>query len=635
MEIEKDTLMKKHRVLFAPSFKEVRGEEGKSVLDTAREAGVYIPSDCNGQGQCGQCRVRLTEGEPGPLSREESDFINEAEQEKGYRLACRAQIFGDISVWVPGEHILDSGPAKKEFSKRLKRINPAVKSYSIDLSEENNILGHFFEKIVRCLELHYGLKDLTVDQTFLPALSGIIREGQQRFSALVWMDQEVIALLSGRFKTCFGLAIDIGTTTVAVYLCDLVTGEVKAEGAITNPQILFGTDIMSRIAYSVNHPGDGVKTMQQTLIASLNGLIDRMSAQNGIHVGQIVDCTVVGNTVMHHIFLGLSPDSLGLWPFNPKVKGFVNIKAGALGLQINPSAYVHVLPVEAGFVGADNVGVLLSEEPYLQDAMSLIIDLGTNGEIVLGNRERLLSCSCATGPAFEGAQITCGMRALTGAIEKVRIDPADLEIDYRVAGRDGWASEYQAGALQPAGICGSGIIDTLAQLFIAGVIKRNGTFSEEADTSRLRIGPSGVMEFVLVWKQETALGRDIVFTQKDIRQIQLAKAALQGGCKILMRHLGLESVTRMKVAGAFGLNIDKENALAIGLFPWCDPKNITLVGNAAGHGAYLALLNREKRGEAEEIANRVTHIELALDEGFQREFLKALDIPYQSMGGSP
>ncbi len=488
-------------------------------------------------------------------------------------------------------------------------------------------------KIVRFLEVHYGLKGITSDPTVLRDMSGIIRKGRQKVTALVWMDQEIIALSSGWDKTSLGLAIDIGTTTVAVYLCDLLKGEVIAEGAVTNPQVLFGTDIMSRIAYSVNHPGVGVKRMQKELMGSLNSLIDRLAARNGFKTNQIMDSTVVGNTVMHHIFLGVIPDQLGLWPFTPVVKGSVNVKAGALGLRINPSSYVHVLPVEAGFVGADNVGVLLSEEPYHQDELSLIIDLGTNGEIILGNRKTLRSCSCATGPAFEGAHISCGMQALTGAIARVRIEPSNLDVDYQVVGREGWASRHPSGALRPAGICGSGIIDTVAQLFKTGLIKESGAFSEEIDTPRLRRSPSGVMEFVLVRNQETAQGKDIVLTQKDIRQIQLAKAALHGGCRVLLNQVGAKSVTRMRIAGAFGLHIDKESALTIGLFPWCDPKNITLVGNAAGHGAYLALMNKEKRKEAEEIADRVTHVELARDDAFQREFLKALAIPYQSTGG--
>jgi uncharacterized 2Fe-2S/4Fe-4S cluster protein (DUF4445 family) len=619
--------MKTHRVLFAPSFTEVLEEEGKSFLDSARRAGIYIPSDCGGKGQCGRCRIRLIEGNGGPFSQEEFDFISGVDRELGYRLACRTQVLGEATVWVPGDHLLDSGPAKKEFPQRLKGTDPAVKGYCLDLSEEKNNSSHDSEKIIRLLKVHFGLKDLTYDSTVLEDMTGIIREGRQKVTALVWMDQEIIALRSGWDKTCFGLAIDIGTTTVAVYLCDILKGEVIAEGAVTNPQVLFGVDIMSRIAYSVNHPGVGVKRMQEELIGSLNSLIDRLAAQNGIKSNQIVDSTVVGNTVMHHIFLGVIPDQLGLWPFTPLVKGSVNAKAGALGLRINPSAYVHVLPVEAGFVGADNVGVLLSEELYKQDELSLIIDLGTNGEIVLGNRKTLLSCSCATGPAFEGAHISCGLRAQTGAIEKVRIDPSTFDVDYQVVGREGWASSHPAGDLRPAGICGSGIIDAVAQLFKTGLIKESGVFFEKIDTWRLRRSPSGVLEFLLVRNQETAQGKDIVLTQKDIRQIQLAKAALQGGCRVLLNKIGAKSVNRMRVAGAFGLRIDKESALTIGLLPWCDPEHITLIGNAAGHGACLALLDRKKRKEAEEIPARVTHIELAMEEAFQREFIKALDFP--------
>jgi uncharacterized 2Fe-2S/4Fe-4S cluster protein (DUF4445 family) len=625
--------MKTHRVLFAPSFKEIQGEEGKSVLDTSREAGIYIPSDCNGKGQCGRCLVRLLEGNISPFTGEESDFINIVDRKQGYRLACRARILGEATLWVPNDQILDSEPSKKAFSKRLKKIDPAVKSYFIDLSEEKKTPGPDFEKILFLLKTHFGLKGISADLTVLNDMPGIIRVGRPKITVWVWMDQEIIALRSGWDNTSLGLAIDIGTTTVAVYLCNLLNGEVIAEGAVTNPQVLFGTDIMSRIAYSVNHPGEGVKKMQKELLDALNSLINRMAVQKGFSVEQIVDGTVVGNTVMHHIFLGMAPDSLGVWPFVPQVKKSVNVKAGALGLGINPSAYVHVLPVEAGFVGADNVGVLLSEEPYHQEEWSLIIDLGTNGEIVLGNRETLLSCSCATGPAFEGAHIACGMRAQPGAIERVRINPADLAVDYQVVGNQGWAGAHKPGALQPAGICGSGMIDTLAQLFEAGVIKETGAFSEALDTPRLRRGPNGIIEFVLVRKQETATGQDIILTQKDIRQIQLAKAALHGGCQILLNHLGLDSVNRLQIAGAFGLNINKENALAIGLFPRCDPKKITLVGNAAGHGAYLALLNKGKREEAEKIADRVTHIELAMDHAFQKEFLKALAFPGQSPGG--
>jgi uncharacterized 2Fe-2S/4Fe-4S cluster protein (DUF4445 family) len=386
---------------------------------------------------------------------------------------------------------------------------------------------------------------------------------------------------------------------------------------------------MSRIAYSVDHPVVGIKRMRDELIHAVNAVIEQMAASNGFSPHQIMDATVVGNTVMHHIFLGLAPDHMGLWPFQPTVTGSVNVKASDTGLAMNPFAFVHVLPVEAGFVGADNVGVLLSEAPYNQEELSLIIDLGTNGELVLGNRARLMSCSCATGPAFEGAQISSGMRATAGAIEKIHIDPATRKVDYAVIGKKGWASQHTPGKLKPVGICGSAILDAVAQLFKARVIEKNGAFTNKREIPGLRKGETGVKEFLFVPGAETETGRDIVLTQKDIRQIQLAKAAVQAGCKILMNYFKLDSINRIVIAGAFGLHIDKESALTIGLFPYCPPENIILVGNAAGHGAYLALVNRDKREEADRIARTVEHVELAVEDNFQKEFMKALAIPHE------
>jgi uncharacterized 2Fe-2S/4Fe-4S cluster protein (DUF4445 family) len=624
------TEMKDYRVLFAPSFKETTGEEGKTVLDTAHEAGVYLDSQCNGKGKCGKCRIRVMEGTVSPFISEESEFIKPRDRGFGYRLACMTRIAGDVTVLIPGENVLKSEVKKKVFSKRSNVLNPAVKSYCLDLSGKRGTGHAYFEGITRLLIAQCGLKDLTIDLTVLQNISKAVKEGGGRVTVLVWMDREIIDVRSGWDKTCLGLALDVGTTTVALYLCDLKNGNIIASGSITNPQVLFGADIMSRISYSANHPGKGVQKMQKELISSVNTLIDQMAVSNGFSPHQIVDMTVVGNTVMHHIFLGIAPDHLGLWPFTPSIQGSLDIKVRELGILINPSSYVHVLSVEAGFVGADNVGVLLSEEPYNKDGLSLIMDLGTNGELVLGNRETLLSCSCATGPALEGTHISSGMRAMKGAIEKIRIDPENFEVDYAVVGKEGWAREHPPGDLKPVGICGSAIIDTVAYLFRTGVMGKDGAFSENINTQRLRKGSSGVMEFVLVWGHETATGNDIVLTQLDVRQIQLAKAALHGGCKVLMGHLKINSVNRIIVAGAFGMHIDKENALTIGLFPWCDPVNITMVGNAAGHGAYLTLINREKRAEADRIAGMVTHIELALEDGFQREFMNALSIPYGS-----
>jgi uncharacterized 2Fe-2S/4Fe-4S cluster protein (DUF4445 family) len=615
--------MKKYRVVFAPSFKEATIEEGKTLLEAAREAGIYIDSQCNGKGKCGKCRVRVAEGQASPFTPQESEFIGNSDRELAYRLACMTRITGDVTLLVTGEDILTSAAAKKVFSKRSKVLNPAVKSYVVDLTKKRDPRNVSFDDITKLLAEQHGLKNLTNNAECLKDIS----KDERTITVFVWMDREIISARPGENETTLGLALDVGTTTVALYICDLRNGNILVSGSITNPQVLFGTDIMSRIAYSVDHPIVGVKRMRDELIHAVNAVIEQMAASNGFSTHQIMDATVVGNTVMHHIFLGIAPDHMGLWPFQPTVTGSVNVKARDTGLTVNPFSYVHVLPVEAGFVGADNVGVLLSEEPYNKDELSLIIDLGTNGELVLGNKERLMSCSCATGPAFEGAQISSGMRATTGAIEKIRIDSATREVDYAVIGKRGWANQHAPGKLKPIGICGSAILDAVAQLYKAGVIGNNGAFANTPNIPGLRKGETGVKEFLFVPGDETRTDRDIVLTQKDIRQIQLAKAALQGGCKILMNHFKIDSINRIVIAGAFGLHIDKENALTIGLFPYCPPENIIVVGNAAGHGAYLALVNRDKREEADRIARTVEHIELALEEEFQKEFIKSLALP--------
>ena len=623
--------MESHRILFAPSLTEVFQEAGKTVLDAALDAGLYIDSQCSGKGKCGKCRVRILEGEPGPFTQEESEFISLIDKSLGYRLACMARVTGDLTVLIPQENVLSSESAKKTFPKRSPVINPAVKGYVLEIPEEEGAHIASFERVAGLLRGQYGLEGLSADIAVLKNLATVTDEakGQGKITVFVWMDREIVSIVPGQEDTCLGLALDVGTTTVALYLCDLRDGTIVATGSTTNPQVLFGTDIMSRISYSSHHPGQGARRMQTELFRAVNGLIEQMTISNGLSASRIMDMTVVGNTVMHHIFLGIPPDHLGLWPFSPSIQGSVDVRVRDLGIAINPSSYAHVLPIEAGFVGADNVAVLLSEEPYCRENISLIVDLGTNGELVLGNREQLFSCSCATGPALEGAHIASGMRATAGAIEKVRIDPDAFEADYAVVGTEGWASEHGAGELKPVGICGSGIIDSIAQLFKAGLIGQDGAFKENGRTKRLRKGQSGALEFVVAWKHESPMGRDIVLTQRDVRQIQLAKGALHGGCRVLMRRLNIDSLPRLAIAGAFGMHIDKENSLALGLFPWIDPEKIDMIGNAAGHGAYLALMDRDKRTEANRVARTVTHIELALEEDFQKEFLRALSIPYR------
>jgi uncharacterized 2Fe-2S/4Fe-4S cluster protein (DUF4445 family) len=398
-----------------------------------------------------------------------------------------------------------------------------------------------------------------------------------------------------------------------------------------NPQCKYGEDVMSRITYGAMNEG-GLERMSNDVIEGLNTLV--REACNGIEPPcltpeDVMDMTIVGNTAMHHILLKLNPEHVGLAPFPPVVHTSLDIKARDLRIRINESAYVCILPNEAGFVGADNVGVLIAEEPYKNEAMQLIIDIGTNGELVLGNRVKLISSSCATGPALEGAQLSYGMRAAPGAIERIKIDPHTHEVDYKVIGRDAWRSYSKPEDMQTKGICGSGILDVLAELFRSGVILKSGRFNPEQKSTRFRRNSENQQpEFVIAWAEETSIGKDVVITQKDIRQIQLAKGALYCGCRLMMRRMGIEHVDVVKIAGAFGTHVDREKALIMGLFPDCPPENIVAIGNAAGDGARVALLNREKREEANWVARNVEYIELTVEDDFQKEFMQAMQIPH-------
>jgi uncharacterized 2Fe-2S/4Fe-4S cluster protein (DUF4445 family) len=392
-----------------------------------------------------------------------------------------------------------------------------------------------------------------------------------------------------------------------------------------NPQVAYGEDIMSRINYAVKGK-DGLKQLHQAIIKGLNDIIGHAAKKAGIRRTDIIDMAVVGNTCMHHLFLNIDPRYLGKAPFPPAVHHSLDIKARDLGLRIGEGAYVHVLPNEAGFVGADNVGVLIAEEPYKQDEMLLIIDIGTNGELLLGNRKRLLSTSCATGPAFEGAEIRHGMRAAAGAIEKLKIDPKTKEVRFKVVGDERWNTEVDN--IGARGICGSGIFDVTAQMFRAGIIDKTGRFNTNLKSPRSRV-LDGEPEFVIAWARETVINHDIVICQKDIRAIQLAKAAMYSGARLMMNRLGISKIDQVILAGAFGSYIDKESAALIGLFPDCDLKNVRAVGNAAGDGARIALLDIEKRKEADVMARRVEYVELTVEPNFNKTFMQSLIFPHQ------
>jgi uncharacterized 2Fe-2S/4Fe-4S cluster protein (DUF4445 family) len=514
---------------------------------------------------------------------------------------------------------------RKEATERKITLKPAVEKYYIELQPATleDAVGDF-ERVQEALDKRYKLHGLIIDYPVLLKLQNTVRRGEWKLTVSVWKKKEIIDVQAGQVKRGYGLAVDIGTTTVAGYLCDLTTGEVLATEAMMNPQVAYGEDVMSRISYATKEKG-GLKRLNDAIIKGLNEIISAITKKAGIKHPDIIDMAVVGNTCIHHLFLNIDPRWLGKAPFPPAIHHSVDVKARDMGLKIASGAYVHVLPNEAGFVGADNVGVLIAEEPYNRDEMLLIIDIGTNGELILGNRKRLLSSSCATGPAFEGAEIRHGMRAAAGAIEKLMIDPKTKEVQFKVIGNEKWNTEDKK--IGARGICGSGIFDVAAQMFLAGIIDKSGRFDMKVKSPRLRQGEKEP-EFVIAWAKETAIGHDIVVCQKDIRAIQLAKGAMYSGAKIMMDRMGIKKIDRVILAGAFGSYIDKMSAAVIGLFPDCEPDCVYAVGNAAGDGARIALLDTGKRDEADLWARRVEYVELTVAPDFNRTFTQALIFPH-------
>jgi uncharacterized 2Fe-2S/4Fe-4S cluster protein (DUF4445 family) len=592
-------------------------------------------------------------------------------------------VLGDVLINVPEESRGNKQIVRKSARERAIEIKPSIRKYYVSMTPPNleRPIADW-ERLAKGLETSMGLVrrgeenlprwfDLTIDYQCLRTLSSTLRQASWNVTVSVWQDKEVIEIQPGYVEDSYGAAVDIGSTTVALYLCNLRTGELLAAESEMNPQIVYGEDVMSRIQYAIEHP-DGLEKLHKAVIATLNKLLkqavksanmsslapparadvraalrakqspdqqaapldeeiasEKITPRNDIKVEDVLEMVLVGNSTMHHLLLNLHPKDLGLAPFVPAIHKSVDVKARELGLQINPSGNIHVLPTIASFVGADTSAMILAEEPHKQDENWLLIDVGTNAELVLGNRKRLVCTSTPTGPALEGAHVEYGMRAAPGAIERVQIDETTLEPKYKVIGVDGWNTDHAEFKGQVKGICGSAIIDSVAELFRAGIVDSRGKFKKGLNSNRVREGENG-WEYIIAWAEETSIGRDIPMTQQDVRQIQLAKAALFTAARTLLKRTGLQSPDKIILAGGFGSYIDKEKAMLIGLIPDCELDKVYAIGNAAGDGARIALLNMEKRNEIDSVARSVERFELPTDPEFQNQFMLATSFPHMS-----
>ncbi len=650
----------KHNIILQPSGSRGQVEEGQSIRFAARELGVDIESICAENATCGKCMVLIEEGRfekynidsklehVSPVTTEEAAYFGRRPKllkDKGWkvgqvRLSCQCKVLGDVLINVPEESRGNKQIVRKSASERAIEIKPSVRKYLVDMTAPNLARPIAdWERLAKGLETSMGLVrrgeenlprwfDLNIDYQCLRTLSSTLREANWSVTVSVWQDKEVIEVQPGYVEDSYGAAVDIGSTTVALYLCNLRTGEMLAAESEMNPQIVYGEDVMSRIQYTIEYK-DGLEKLHKAIIATLNKLLKQAAHTATIKTSEILEMVLVGNSTMHHILLNLHPKDLGLAPFVPAIHKSMDVKARELGLHINPSGNIHVLPTIASFVGADTSAMIIAEEPHNQDENWLLIDVGTNAELILGNRKRLVCTSTPTGPALEGAHVEYGMRAAPGAMERIHIDETTLEPKYKVIGVEGWNTDHAEFKGQVKGICGSAIIDGVAELFRAGIVDSRGKFKKDLKSNRVRQGENG-WEYIIAWAEETSIGRDIPMTQQDVRQIQLAKAALFTAARILLKRSNLQTPDKIILAGGFGSYIDKEKAMLIGLIPDCALENVYAVGNAAGDGARIALLNVEKRKEIESVTRKVERFELPTDPEFQNQFMLATSFPHMN-----
>jgi len=644
-------------VIFTPSGKRGRFAPGTPVLTAARQLGVDLDSVCGGRGICSKCQITPGHGEfpkhgvtvaAGALS--EWNAVEQRYKDKrglidGRRLGCQARIMGDVVIDVPPESQLHRQVVRKAADARPVAMDPATRLYLVEVAEPDmHDPSGDFERLAAALRDQWGIDRVEAGLSVLGKLQPALRKGGWQVTVAVFDDHRakaqgsparVLDIWPGYHEgPLCGLAIDLGSTTIAAHLTDLGDGRVLASGGVMNPQIRFGEDLMSRVSYAMMNPG-GDREMTEAVRLALNALAQSVAAEAGIDPRAIVEVVVVCNPVMHHLFLGIDPVELGQAPFALAMASALALPAREAGLTaLNPEGMLYTLPCIAGHVGADAAAVALSEAPQDSEDLVLIVDVGTNAEILLGSRARVLACSSPTGPAFEGAQISSGQRAAPGAIERLEIDPDTKEPRFRVIGCDLWSDDpgfaEATRATGVTGICGSGIIEAVAEMRAAGIVDAQGLIGSPEQTGTPRCQPEGRTHSYLIHDASATGGPRISVTQGDIRAIQLAKSALYAGARLLMDELGVERVDRVVLAGAFGAHISPKHAMILGMIPDCRLDRVTSAGNAAGTGARLALCSRAARARIEAEVARIHKVETAIEPRFQEHFVNASAIPHAS-----
>ena len=642
-------MVQEHLVLFTPSGRRGHFETGTPILTAARQLGVDLDSVCGGRGICSKCQITPGYGEfpkhgiivkEGALS--DWNAVEQRYQDKrglieGRRLGCQATVQNDIVIDVPPESQIHKQVVRKRAEVLDITLNPSVRLFyvEVEVPDMHKPSGDL-ERLIAALESQWPLKKLQADLSILPKMQSILRKGDWKVTCAVHHSDEhgipqIIHLWPGFYEgSIYGMAVDLGSTTIAAHLCDLQTGNVIASSGLMNPQIRFGEDLMSRVSYAMMNT-NGDQEMTRAVREGMDELFTKIAFDAEVDKELIMDAVFVCNPVMHHLFLGIDPFELGQAPFALATSNSISLHARQLGINIHKSARAYFLPCIAGHVGADAAAVALSEAPNKSDDLVLVVDVGTNAEILLGNKEKVLACSSPTGPAFEGAQISSGQRAAPGAIEKVEIDPSTKEPRFRVIGCDLWSDEKgfweETNDTGITGICGSGIIEAIAEMRMAGILDPSGLIGSATQTGTARCVLDGRTNSYVMHDASETGGPKITVTNPDIRAIQMAKAALYSGARLLMDKFGVDTVDRVVLAGAFGAHISPKHAMVLGMIPDVPFEKVTSAGNAAGSGARIALIDKSQRAEIEETVRRIEKIETAIEPKFQEHFVNASAIP--------
>ncbi|MGB3735724.1 MAG: ASKHA domain-containing protein [Ilumatobacter sp.] len=633
-----------YRVEFAPSGLSASVTEGTTVLDAARQAGADLDSTCGGRGLCGRCQiVPTTRDALTPWTSTEDEYTGRRPIVDGQRLGCAALVHGNLKVEIPAASQVHKQVVRKTVNVGDIEIDPLVRLHYVELekAELSSELRGLAEQIGASLLTDFDIDGVRVDAHVLPLIADAAKRGDNAITVAVRSGRDVCAVYPGYVDRAFGVAIDVGSTTVAGHLIDLGSGEVVASNGVMNPQIRFGDDLMSRVSYVMMNPGGEVE-LTRSIRTALDAMVGELVAAAAetvetlrpIDRASVLDMTIVGNPIMHHVILGIDPTPLGQAPFLLATDSAMTVRAADLQIDA-PFSSVYFLPCIAGHVGADTAGAILAEGPHRSEELQLLVDVGTNAEIVFGNSAHVLAASSPTGPAFEGAQISAGMRATAGAIERVRIDRETFEPRVRVIGADVWSDDpeftMQTMKLDISGICGSGIIEVMGELFLAGLIDVDGTVRSDGPSKTDRIFADGRTFSYRLFGDSDDPTQNINITQDDVRAIQLAKAALRAGIDLLCEHNGTtdpNAIGSVRLAGAFGAHIDPLYAKVLGLVPDVPVERVSSVGNAAGAGAARALLSGAQRAEIEAAVRRVQKIETATEVRFQELFVNAMGFPH-------